>query len=166
MGRGVWFKAHLVLASSPCPCGRPTMAGRVPRSAARRRERWIRSMWRHEQLSVRMALVTAAHHSSQRTLSAATQTDAAPAPVDEHIAPAPAERVAPAPAVYAVPATVNAYAAPAPDLNLASILEPLVPVVQLVQDPQVQIIEKIVEILESLPAKGTQTSEILGTAPA
>ena len=34
------------------------MAERAVRSAARRRERWLRSMWRPEQLSVRMAVAT------------------------------------------------------------------------------------------------------------
>ena len=60
---GVWFRADFVLASFPYPSGWPVMAERAVRSAARRRERWLRSMWRHEQLSVRMAVATASHHS-------------------------------------------------------------------------------------------------------
>ena len=43
------------------------MAGRDSGSAARRRrERRLRSAWRHEQLSVAMALAAAAHHSAPR----------------------------------------------------------------------------------------------------
>ena len=45
--KGCWFKADLVLASFPCPRGRPAVAERAPRSTARRRERWLRSVWRH-----------------------------------------------------------------------------------------------------------------------
>ena len=60
---GVWFRADFVLASFPYPSGWPVMAERAVRSAARRRERRLRSMWRHEQLSVRMAVATASHHS-------------------------------------------------------------------------------------------------------
>ena len=49
-------------------------------------------------------------------------------------------------------------------------LEPLVPVVQVVQvlqaqNPQLQIIEHIVETPESLYGQGTQIGENLGTAP-
>ena len=52
----------------------------------------IRSFWRHECMAVRMALATAAHHSSSRVSSASTQTEyvAGPAPVTEYVAPAPA----------------------------------------------------------------------------
>ena len=35
-------------------------------SAVRRRERRMRSWWRHEQASVRMAMISASHHSYQR----------------------------------------------------------------------------------------------------
>ena len=41
------------------------MAGRASGAAVRRRERRLRSAWRHEQLSVAMALAAAAHHSAQ-----------------------------------------------------------------------------------------------------
>ena len=51
------------------------MAERAVRSAARRRERWLRSMWRHEQLSVRMAVVTATHHSWKSHAVVGTQTE-------------------------------------------------------------------------------------------
>ena len=56
------------------------MAERAVRSAARRRERWLRSMWRHEQLSVRMAVATATHHSWKSHAVVGTQT--------EYVAPA------------------------------------------------------------------------------
>ena len=56
-------------------------------ASRRRRDRRLRSFWRHECMAVRMALATAAHHSSQRVSSAFTQTEyAAPAPVIEYIA--------------------------------------------------------------------------------
>ena len=51
------------------------MAERAVRSAARRRERWLRSMWRHEQLSVRMAVATATHHSWKSHAVVGTQTE-------------------------------------------------------------------------------------------
>ena len=56
------------------------MAERAVRSAARRRERWLRSIWRHEQLSVRMAVATATHHSWKSHAEVGTQT--------EYVAPA------------------------------------------------------------------------------
>ena len=91
-------------------------------SAVRRRERRMRSWWRHEQASVKMALVTAGHHSCRKATgteigvqagthlfhdfdleSADTNLDVfdAPAPVTYHVAPA-------------TPATVNANVASAP----------------------------------------------------
>ena len=51
------------------------MAERAVRSAARRRERWLRSMWRHEQHSVRMAVATATHHSWKSHAVVGTQTE-------------------------------------------------------------------------------------------
>ena len=39
---------------------------RVTGAAQRRKQRWIRSWWRHEQVSVAAAVATALHHSSQR----------------------------------------------------------------------------------------------------
>ena len=36
-------------------------------AAARRRERRLRCFWRHEQLSLKMALAAVAHHSAQPT---------------------------------------------------------------------------------------------------
>ena len=42
------------------------MAGRDSGAARRRRERRLRSAWRHEQLSVAMALAAATHHSAQQ----------------------------------------------------------------------------------------------------
>ena len=114
------------------------MAERAVRSAARRRERWLRSMWRHEQLSVRMAVATATHHSWKSHAVVGTQT-AGPAPVTKYVAPALAvapfstpavaydapapvtEYVAPTPAVtYAAPAPVVGYVAPAPAVNYAA----------------------------------------------
>ena len=42
------------------------MAGRDSGAARRQRERRLRSAWRHEQLSVAMALAAASHHSVQQ----------------------------------------------------------------------------------------------------
>ena len=47
-------------------------------AARRRRERRYRSFWRHELMAVKMATLTACHHSAQKKLAAthaATQTD-------------------------------------------------------------------------------------------
>ena len=47
-------------------------------AAKRRRERRYRSFWRHELIAVKMATLTACHHSAQKKLAAthaATQTD-------------------------------------------------------------------------------------------
>ena len=72
-----------------------------------------------EYMAVRMALATAAHHSSQRVTSAATQT--------EYVAPAPVvERCAPDPAIHAAPAPVVEYVAPV-FTRIEPLLEPLVP---------------------------------------
>ena len=96
------------------------MAERAVRSAARRRERWLRSMWRHEQLSVRMAVATATHHSWKSHAVVGTQT-AGPAPVTKDVAPAPAVAPFSAPAVtYEAPAPVFEYVAPTPAVTYAA----------------------------------------------
>ena len=72
-------------------------------ASRRRRDRRLRSFWRHDCMAVRMALATAVHHSSSRVSSASTQTEyvAGPAPVTEYVAPAPAVfDAAPAPVTY------------------------------------------------------------------
>ena len=83
----------------------------VVSSAKRRMLRRLRSRWRHEQFSIRMALACAAHHSHMRVANMATQTDLvlaathasttsfsapatplppdAPAPVIKYVAPTP-----------------------------------------------------------------------------
>ena len=53
----------------------------------------------------------------------------------------------------------------APTLVLSDFLEPPVPVVQVVQVPQVQFIDKTVEAHVSLSGQGTQTSRSLAPAP-
>ena len=128
---GGWFKLTLCLPVFL------TLAVGQPWLNALRRERWLRSMWRHEQLSVRMAVANATHHSSQRVTSASTQTEYVAAPVVES---APAmfvsspvdeappvvvesmdEHVAPAPAVScAAPAPVDQYIAPSPAVTFAA----------------------------------------------
>ena len=114
----------------------PDVARATPTSASR--ERRLRSFFRHEQMAVQMAVVSAQHHSAQRCRSIATQTEdslaatyaataggTAPAPVIEYVAPAPAvtfaapapviEIVAPAPAVtYTASVLLFEYVAPAP----------------------------------------------------
>ena len=109
----------------------------VDGAAARRRDRRLRQFLRHEQLSVKMHVAAALHHSARRgaRVDAATQsmnsTDAAIcaaiatlAPVIEYVAPVPAvhatsetliESVALAPAVAnATPAPVTEYVTPTP----------------------------------------------------
>ena len=108
----------------------PDVARAGPTSARRRRERRIRSFFRHEQVAIKMAVVTAQHHSAQRCCSIATQTDDSPAsshaataasPMVEYMDPAPVSPapvfgyVAPAPVVTdAAPTPVVGYVAPAP----------------------------------------------------
>ena len=102
----------------------PDVAGATPTSARRRRERRTRSFFRHEQMAVHMAVISALHHSAHRCCSVATQIDDemlaatfaataspaatytatrapdAPAPVFEYVALAPGmENVAPATSV-------------------------------------------------------------------
>ena len=101
------------------------MAERAVRSAARRRERWLRSMWRHEQLSVRMAVATASHHSWKSHAVVGTQTEyagvAGPTPVTEYVAPAPAVAPFSTPAVtYEAPVPVIEYVAPTPAVTYAA----------------------------------------------
>ena len=117
----------------------PDVARAGPTSARRRRERRIRSLFRHEQMAIKMAVVTAQHHSAQRCCTIASQTvveyvdpaPVVPAPVTEYVATAPAVTYAapapvvgfdaPAPAVtYAPPAPVIDYVAPAPSVTYAA----------------------------------------------
>ena len=102
-------------------------------AARRRRERRYRSFWRHELLAVKMATLTACHHSAQKkpaVTHAATQAGlthgevtsapavsyAAPAPLVGFVAPAPAVTdAAPTPVVVSVaPAPAGTDAAPTP----------------------------------------------------
>ena len=53
----------------------PDVARATPTPARRRRERRTRSFFRHEQVAVKMAVISAQHHSAQRCCSIATQTD-------------------------------------------------------------------------------------------
>ena len=149
---------HLVCCfETPAVC---TVAARVMAGAAvRRRQRFLRSVWRHEQLCLRMMAATMSHHSWQSRASVGVQTDEAPAPVAEYIVPAPT----PDPAVYTASAPVNEYVAssyvieyvaPAP---VTTLLEPPVPVVQVVQVRHVQIIEKTVETPVTHFGQGSQT---------
>ena len=57
-------------------------------AASGRRERRLRSFWKHEQCSIKMALACAKHHSWQYRASVGVQTDEVPAPVNEFIASA------------------------------------------------------------------------------
>ena len=87
----------------------PGVTRATPTSARRRRERRTRSFFRREQVTVKMAVLSALHRSAQRCCSIATQTDdfvatlatffnmsdgdedpaGFSAPVIEHVAPAP-----------------------------------------------------------------------------
>ena len=112
----------------------PGVARAAPALARRRRERRIRSFFRREQMAVKMAVISAQHHSAQRCWSIATQTDdrvttsatffnmddddsAEPAaPVTDNVAPAPdVTCAAPAPVIEYVPDDTNA--APAPEIQ-------------------------------------------------
>ena len=87
-------------------------------SASRRRERRLRSFWRHEHLSLKMMAASMSHHSWQSRESVGMQTDAVPTPVDEFVAPAAAPYAAttsPIPATeYATPALDETFTAPSP----------------------------------------------------
>ena len=114
----------------------PDVARATPTSARRRRERRIRSLFRHEQMAIKMAVVTAQHHSAQRCCTIATQTVVSPSatyaasaalPMVEYVDPAPVvpapvtEYVATATAVtYAAPAPVDGYVAPTPAVTYAA----------------------------------------------
>ena len=92
--------------------------------AVRRRERRVRSWWRHEQASVRMALVTAGHHSFRKAagIEVGVQTGTILVPVTEYVAPAPAV-VSDVPATvieYMSSAPVIGYLAPAPAVSYSS----------------------------------------------
>ena len=108
-------------------------------AARRRRERRFRSFWRHELMAVKMATLTACHHSAQKkpaVTHAVTQADlthgevtsapavtyAAPAPVFGFVAPSPAVTfAAPAPVFDSVaPAPLFEYVAPAPALSFVA----------------------------------------------
>ena len=58
---------------------RDDVAPTVVSAAKRRMSRRLRSHWRHEQFSIRMALASAVHHSHMRLANMATQTDFVPA---------------------------------------------------------------------------------------
>ena len=128
------------------------MAERVTGAAARRRERQLRSMLRHEGQTVATEVSTAPHHSRDVGPSprAATFTDACTqtAPAAEWIAPPPAAYTTPTASVHAAPAPVIEYVAPAPVPS--NLFEHPIPVVQVVQVEQVQLIEKNVEFPEIL----------------
>ena len=111
----------------------PDVARTAPTLARRRRERRIRSFFSHEQLSVKMTVISAQHHSAQRCCSIATQTDdyvatsatffnmsdgddsdEPAAPVTEYVAPAPdVTHAAPAHTDFVTSAPVTEYIAPA-----------------------------------------------------
>ena len=93
-------------------------------SAVRRRERRVRSWWRHEQASVRMAMITAGHHSYRKAagIEVGVQAGTTLAPVTEYVAPAPAV-VCDVPATvieYMPSAPVIGYLAPAPAVSYPS----------------------------------------------
>ena len=101
----------------------------------------------------------------------AYRVHAAPAPVTEYDAPALAATYR----VHAAPAPMDEYdapaarAAPSPLVGVPVVQVVQVPQVQVVEKtieiPQLQIIEKSVEIPEIQTVQCTQTSESLGTAP-
>ena len=94
-------------------------------ASRRRRDRRLRSFWRHECMAVRMALATAAHHSSLRVSSASIQTEyvAGPAPVTGYVAPAPAVALS-VPSLQLRPAFTAATFATGVNLDVTSLVYP------------------------------------------
>ena len=92
-------------------------------SAVRRRERRMRAWWRHEQASVRMAMIIAGHHSYRKAagIEIGVQAGIPLAPVTEYVAPAPAvDWDVPATVIEYMPsAPVFGYLAPAPAVSLS-----------------------------------------------
>ena len=76
--------------------------------------RHLRSHWRHEQFSIRMALASAAHHSHMRVAKMATQTDFVLAAT--YAATASSSSLA-TPVSPDAPAPVIKYVAPTPDVT-------------------------------------------------
>ena len=125
------------------PYATPDVARAAPTLARRRRERRIRSFFRHEQMAVKMAVISAQHHSAQRCCSIATQTDdyvttsatffnmsdgddsdEPAAPVTEYVAPAPdVTCTAPAPVIEYVPAST--FSEPVPVIEHVSLMTPM-----------------------------------------
>ena len=99
----------------------------------RRRDRMVRSWWRHEQRRIAATVATMLHHSAGRKphptlVDAATQVGSLLAPVTEYVAPAPAvvcdvpatviETMSSAPVVECVaPATARTYVVPSQQLT-------------------------------------------------
>ena len=140
-GRPIQFGRPSSLALAVAMDGERDSPG-GPSSARRRREWRLRAAYRHEQMSIRMVVAAMCHHSWDKSGGSApgvTYTDAcmqtvsvsaAPAPVVEYVAPAPAvscaapasvdEYLAPAPAVtYAAPAPADEFFAPSPAVSCA-----------------------------------------------
>ena len=104
-------------------------------SARRRRERKLRSMWRHEIASIKMAVLCATHHSAQRcahvdqgvqvgvpwTHDFEMSETSDESPVAEYVAPAPAVVCdGPAPVIEYMSSTpVIEYVAPAIAVSLS-----------------------------------------------
>ena len=125
-----------------------------------------------------MAVSCAVHHSAQRlSFDGAVQTvnfsnmsddesdvfeNVTPAPVVEHLAPGPAERCTSTRDRVCGVCTHEFVSSPA---SVITLLEPPVPVVHVVQVPQVQIIEKTVEFPVVQSAQSTRTPENLATVP-
>ena len=85
------------------------------------------------------------------------ESNAAPIPVNKYVASAPVIEYAPAPDVYAAPAPVNESVASSP------VIEYVTPTP--VQCPQLQLIERTVEIPDFLLCQGTHTAESSEIAP-
>ena len=116
-----------------------------------------------ERVAIAMELATASHHAAQKRPAA---THAATQIMSFAVPTLVVECITQAPGAHSTPAPMNEHVAPA--LDLPSLLEPPVPdvpIVQAVQVPHMQIIEKIVRTQEILSGQDTKTSESLGTAP-
>ena len=153
----------------------PDVARAGGTSARRRRERRIRSFFRHEQMAIKLAVVSAQHHSSQRCCSVATQTGdgvppvaacaaSAASPLVEYVDPAP---VVPAPVVgYVAPALTVTYAAPAPVVDFVA---PAPSVTFAAPAPVVDYVAPAPSVTYAAPApvfEYVAPAPVLGFAPA
>ena len=107
-------------------------------SAKRRRERQLRAFHRHEAMSVKLALVTALHHSAQRV--------EVPREVEEHATfVGPRAQKTPPPGMR--PDRLLDVAGPLQRRTMEQVVD-YVPVVPLLDAPVPQVVDKLEDVLE------------------